>query len=654
MPLGRLISTSAVVTALVIPVSLALPVASAPAATPHPVVPHIANISLMADSAAKVPSAKAAVTAPGSAARGRIAVLTRERTVAPYRLVGLTWSGTAPTAMQVRTRSQGVWRDWQALEVGEDGPDAGSPEALRAKQGTTPLLVPGSDGVQVRVETGDGTVPRELELSLIDPGVSAADGAMVPTPASSAAAAAAQPAIVTRAQWGADESLRDPAFKYTSTVKVGFVHHSASPNSYWQTAGWTMADAAQDIRSIYAYYTGSVGYADIPYNFFVDMAGRIYEGRAGGVEKAVLGAHTGGFNTDTFAVAALGNMETARPSSAMVTSIGQVMAWKLGLFHRSPLGSTVLTSVGGGTSRYPAGVKVSVPNLAGHRDVGATLCPGGYLYTYLPSIRAAAAAAQGPSFFNPIASSSVLQPSAGLPLTITTSTSGAMDWAATVVDSRGVAVRTLRGHAAAAGGLSVSWNLLNDAGVSVPLGTFTMTLTGGTSAGSAVPFTASVSLTNVAAGGALVPVAAPLDPVLWRPGYHTVGTREWYTACALISPILKRCTVSIKANTVSTVAGVYVRRFGWVVNNYTYIAYDSPSWSSTIIAGPGNHLSGSRAYRTDCTPSANSGQRICRSYIWATVVSSSANGRGGYSYQVLHLWLLNSVAYLATPPVAGK
>ena len=74
----------------------------------------------------------------------------------------------------------------------------------------------------------------------------------------------------------------------------------------------------------------------MPYNFLVDYGGSIYEGRAGGMDKAVLSAATGGFNTNTMAVAALGNFSTAHPSSALVSGIEKVLAWKLGLFHVDP------------------------------------------------------------------------------------------------------------------------------------------------------------------------------------------------------------------------------------------------------------------------------------------------------------------------------
>ena len=55
-------------------------------------------------------------------------------------------------------------------------------------------------------------------------GSSAADGSVGPgRPMQSAQAAVAQPQIFTRAQWGADESIRGTAPKYNSTIKAGFV-----------------------------------------------------------------------------------------------------------------------------------------------------------------------------------------------------------------------------------------------------------------------------------------------------------------------------------------------------------------------------------------------------------------------------------------------
>jgi uncharacterized protein with LGFP repeats len=78
-----------------------------------------------------------------------------------------------------------------------------------------------------------------------------------------------------------------------SSLDVAVIHHTASTNSYSE------GTAAAQIRSVYAYHTASLGWNDIGYNFLVDRYGRIYEGRAGGVDRAVQGAHAGGFNNGT-------------------------------------------------------------------------------------------------------------------------------------------------------------------------------------------------------------------------------------------------------------------------------------------------------------------------------------------------------------------
>lgn len=110
-----------------------------------------------------------------------------------------------------------------------------------------------------------------------------------------------RPRIVTRRGWGANENLRERGFVYTKKVKAAFVHHTASGNKY------SCSQVPSLIRGIYRYHVVSSGWRDIGYNFLVDKCGNIYEGRAGGVAKAVKGAHTLGFNTNSMGIAVLGN-----------------------------------------------------------------------------------------------------------------------------------------------------------------------------------------------------------------------------------------------------------------------------------------------------------------------------------------------------------
>lgn len=196
-----------------------------------------------------------------------------------------------------------------------------------------------------------------------------------------------RPRIVTRNGWGADEKLRERGFVYTKSVKAAFVHHTASGNNY------KCAQAPSVIRGIYRYHVRSMGWRDIGYNFLVDKCGTIYEGRAGGVTKAVLGAHTLGFNSDSMGIAAIGTFSSSKPTASAVTAVAKLTAWKLGLFGADPKGKTYLKS--GGGNLYPKGKNVRLNVISGHRDGYATDCPGKHLYAKLGSARTAAARYQG-------------------------------------------------------------------------------------------------------------------------------------------------------------------------------------------------------------------------------------------------------------------
>ena len=314
-----------------------------------------------------------------------------------FSMIAVSWEldSASVVSVQVRTHTQGQWSGWTAMDMADAFPKT---EARRMRGSVVRRHPCGwAPRTGMRSAPAAGTQrPRDLRIDLIDPGVSRIDSSLgqaaSPVPSSASAAVSdGRPAIIGRAEWGADESLRlgecPEGPKYTDPLKVGFVHHTASGNDY------SADTAAAAIRGIYAYSVNTRGYCDVPYNFIVDKYGRIFEGRYGGIDAAVLSAATGGFNVNTFAVAALGTYSTVAPSQSMVDSIGTMVGWKLGRYGRDPQGTAQLTAAGGSgtTSKYADGTTVSVPAVSGHRQVGATECPGTTLFPYLDQIRAKAA-----------------------------------------------------------------------------------------------------------------------------------------------------------------------------------------------------------------------------------------------------------------------
>ncbi|MFW5469396.1 N-acetylmuramoyl-L-alanine amidase [Knoellia sp. CPCC 206435] len=328
---------------------------------------------------------------PVSALRSVAADTVELPTSAP--VVGVTWpADVAPPAESsvfVRVRSaKGPWGPWLETAVSSTK-DPSSTAAPRV--GTDPVWV-GGNPTATQVRLPRTTSPRTAkargavahgQVELVQPGTSAAD-ALGARALTGARAVPARPSIVSRRDWGADESLRTCGPSYGETLRGVFVHHTAGSNSY------SSAESASIVRGIYAYHTKSLGWCDVGYNVLVDKYGQVFEGRAGGLDRAVTGAHALGFNTDTWGVSVLGNYETAVPTAATMSALAQVIAWRASGFYRSPATTTTLTS-GDSGSRYPKGTKVTLPFISGHRDTNTTACPGANLYSQLPALRTSVA-----------------------------------------------------------------------------------------------------------------------------------------------------------------------------------------------------------------------------------------------------------------------
>ena len=273
-----------------------------------------------------------------------------DRDQAPRAFVDALWTG------------DGRFVQVCAAAAGDDAPVALSSVELMA------LDARGGQGVVARAV---GTV-RHAVATIAGVGLGA----------SPAAAAVETPQWVTRAGWGADESLRsaEPVF---APVKMAFVHHTAGNNTY------TRAQAAEVVRGIYVYHTKGLGWSDIGYNFLVDRFGTVYVGRYGGPGKGVVGAHAYGFNTGSTGISIMGTYTTETPSAATVAALSRLLAWKLDRHGLDPLGTASMTC--GATQKYPLGQAVTLPVVSGHRDVNFTECPGEALYARLADVRSAAA-----------------------------------------------------------------------------------------------------------------------------------------------------------------------------------------------------------------------------------------------------------------------
>lgn len=315
----------------------------------------------------------------------------------PFSMVAITADDLDGTTARVRAKQpDGAWGPWYETETLEGvGPEG------KTTHGTEPVFVGRTTTVQISVTHAPppahpkpdlGYIPANVEQPLpmnvnavlISPPKAPVDGQFNP-PAAATTIPGQPPNIISRAQWGADEGMKCGAPIYDRGVRAGVVHHTAGSNDYLPE------DSAAIVRSIYEYHARTLGWCDIAYNAMVDKYGQVFEGRAGGMDRPVQGAHTGGFNTDTWGVAMLGDFDVVPPTPVQLRTVGRLLGWRLGLDHVDPLGTVALTSAGGGFTKFPQGAVETLPTIFTHRDVGNTDCPGNAAYALMPVLRDIAA-----------------------------------------------------------------------------------------------------------------------------------------------------------------------------------------------------------------------------------------------------------------------
>lgn len=288
-------------------------------------------------------------------------------------------SGGAGAALEVRVRRRGgAWSPWVPLGAGHDHrPDTGT-----GAHASDPVWAGGADELQLR-----GARPqRALRVHFVAvPAIAKRRGARASIAAARIAQAGAQPAIIPRAGWGGD-SVKPRAAPGFGDVQVAFVHHTVSANDYAAT------DSPGIVLSMAKYHRDVNGWNDLGYNFVVDRYGQIFEGRAGGVDQAVIGAQAQGYNSHSTGIANIGTFTDIGQTDAALDAMARLIAWKLPLHGAPVAGEVVIASAGGETNRYRSGTPVALQRISGHRDGDQTECPGDMLYAQLPELRRRTAA----------------------------------------------------------------------------------------------------------------------------------------------------------------------------------------------------------------------------------------------------------------------
>jgi flagellar hook assembly protein FlgD len=328
-----------------------------------------------------------------------------------FNMVAVHWRGAG--AVEFRTRaSAGGWSTWQTADA-DALPDAASSEnRIRSWHLGNPVWTGEANAIRFRTR---GRVTRLRAYYVWSPTEKTLSRRLT---------IANAPPIIPRLSWGADESIRRAKPQYATAIHFAVVHHTAGSNNY------TAAQSAAIVRGIELYHVEGNGWNDIGYNFLVDKYGQVFEGRYGGYDKAVIGAHSLGFNDGSVGISVLGDYSGAPISAAAKSALEKLLAWRLDLVHIDPL--STLTWQSGGNPRFGAGVPVILRAISGHRDTNYTDCPGNALYAELPQIAKDVAALGAPKLYTPLANGKL-----GGPIRFSARLTSSLPWTVRVTDANG-------------------------------------------------------------------------------------------------------------------------------------------------------------------------------------------------------------------------
>ena len=195
------------------------------------------------------------------------------------------------------------------------------------------------------------------------------------------------PNIITRAQWGADESMKcgEPRVRQRGSRRRRAPHRG---QQRLLAARTRRASSGRSTRTTPA----RSGWCDIAYNALVDKYGQVFEGRAGGIDQTGRGRahrrlqreHLGRGDARRLRRRAA----DADPAAHDRTAVGLAARPR----PRRPQGhrrADVRRAARSPTSR--AARLATLPTIFTHRDVGITDCPGNAAYAAMDQIRDIAA-----------------------------------------------------------------------------------------------------------------------------------------------------------------------------------------------------------------------------------------------------------------------
>ncbi|KQB86139.1 peptidoglycan recognition protein family protein [Corynebacterium lowii] len=210
--------------------------------------------------------------------------------------------------------------------------------------------------------------------------------------------------VISREQWGADESLMTWEQEFSAPVCLT-VHHTYIPSG--QEPEY-QHDWAAAVRGIYRFHSttdnGGRGWGDIGYHLLIDPTGAVYQGRSTGIAgravfagidapdttQTVTAGHVYQANTGNIGVCVIGDFDTYHPTPAALDSLVTVLSSLCTAMNLDPLSQVQYDNPASSVHRMQQAI-------SGHRDWVPTSerkdCPGAHLWGMLPEIRQSVAEA---------------------------------------------------------------------------------------------------------------------------------------------------------------------------------------------------------------------------------------------------------------------